>query len=98
MKIECRLELVDGAVLCPRSERWLESGECAECRFLDRVDVRGRERVVLCTPEVAGLEIAAALNVAGMYARATRDRAPASSGENAPPGSRGKTGAPRECR
>jgi hypothetical protein len=52
MQLKCHLTLVDGAVFCPRSERWTEPQECSDCEFLQEITADLGEQIVVCRPEV----------------------------------------------
>jgi len=56
MRIEARLNVIDGQVLCPRSCRWESPDHCEVCRELARVEGHdGIVDAVICRPEIEEL-------------------------------------------
>ena len=56
MRIEARLNVVEGKVLCPRTCRWESPDHCEVCSALARVERRdGHVDAVVCRPEVESL-------------------------------------------
>lgn len=50
MPVRCSLALVDGAVFCPKSERWLDPQSCKSCQDLLELHSEEETRAVVCAP------------------------------------------------
>jgi hypothetical protein len=56
MHVHARLNVIDNAVLCPRTCRWEAVDHCMLCRELAAIEQRGdRNEVVDCHPQVSSL-------------------------------------------
>jgi len=54
VRIQFRLNVVDGRVLCPRTCTWQTVDHCALCAELARIEQREHERMVARRPQIAG--------------------------------------------
>ncbi len=52
MKLQTRLNVIEGEVLCPHTCEWKSVGECATCAELTKIEGTDHGSVVVCTPEI----------------------------------------------